>query len=171
MSYVLLRYFNAAGAAPDGSHGEDHRPETHLIPLVLQTLLGRRETLKVYGDDYPTPDGTCVRDYVHVEDLARIHEQAGQLCREAGPGEGEVFNVGSGSGHSVLDVIRSAERITGRKVPFEVVPRRDGDPPRLVASCEKARRVLGWQPRFGSLDDIVGTAWRWHESHPDGYRE
>ncbi len=169
MKYVLLRYFNAAGAAADGSHGEDHRPETHLIPLVLQTLLGQRESVKVFGSDYPTPDGTCVRDYVHVEDLARIHELAASWCLEAPAGGGEVFNVGTGCGSSVLDVIRSAESVTGKRVPHEFVARRPGDPPRLVASCDKAQAELGWRPRYTDLDEIVRTAWAWHEGHPNGY--
>ncbi len=169
MQYVLLRYFNAAGAAEDGSHGEDHRPETHLIPLVLQTVLGQRETVKVFGNDYATPDGTCVRDFVHVEDLARIHELAAEWCVDADPGRGEVFNVGTGHGNSVLDVIRSAESITGKQVPHQSVARRPGDPPLLVASCDKANRELGWRPRYRHLDDIVRTAWAWHQRHPRGY--
>lgn len=168
-SYVLLRYFNAAGAAADGSHGEDHRPETHLIPLVLQTLLQQRERVHVFGTDYPTPDGTCVRDYVHVEDLATIHELAAEWCLEAEPGRGETFNVGTGNGQSVLDVIRAAEAVTGLEVPWDAQPRRDGDPPCLVASSDKARTVLGWTPRFESIEEIVATAWKWHESHPHGY--
>ncbi len=169
LSHVLLRYFNAAGAAADGSYGEDHRPETHLIPLVLQTLLGQRDKVSVFGDDYPTPDGTCIRDYIHVEDLATIHALAIGWCGDAKPGRGQVFNVGTGSGSSVMEVIRAAESVTGRAVPHEIVARRAGDPPRLVASCDKARRELGWEPRYVALKDIVATAWKWHEKHPDGY--
>ncbi len=171
LKYVLLRYFNAAGAAADGSHGEDHRPETHLIPLVLQTLLGQRDKIMIFGDDYDTPDGTCIRDYIHVEDLARIHELSALWCGDAKAGQGNVFNVGTGSGNSVLEVIDAVEKVTGRPVPKEFAPRRAGDPPRLVASCEKARRELGWETEFGRIEDVVETAWKWHSSHPSGYVE
>ncbi len=165
LDYVLLRYFNAAGASADGSHGEDHRPETHLLPLALQTVLGQREKLKVYGSDYPTPDGTCIRDYVHVEDLAQVHE----LAIRATSGANTVFNIGTGVGHSVMEVLRAVERVTGKPVPLQVTARRPGDTPRLVASSDKIRRELGWKPRYEELDQITATAWEWHRNHPDGY--
>jgi len=165
LDYVLLRYFNAAGASSDGSHGEDHRPETHLLPLALQTVLGQREKLKVYGSDYPTPDGTCIRDYVHVEDLAQAH----QLALHATTGANTVFNIGTGAGHSVLEVLRAVERVTGKPVPFEATARRPGDTPRLVASSDKIRRELGWKPRYEELDQITATAWEWHRNHPEAY--
>ncbi|MFI5314451.1 MAG: UDP-glucose 4-epimerase GalE [Myxococcota bacterium] len=166
---VILRYFNAAGASPDGAHGEHHDPESHLIPLVLQTLLGRRDALVVYGSDFPTPDGTCVRDYVHVDDLADAHVRALAWSADAAPGAGLVLNLGSGVGSSVMEVIRAAERVTGRPVPQTLGPRRAGDPPRLVARADAARRALGWEARSSSIDAIVGSAWEWHRRHPDGY--
>jgi UDP-glucose-4-epimerase GalE len=170
LGHVLLRYFNAAGGAETGEHGEDHRPETHLIPLVLQNVAGRRDRLHVYGDDYPTPDGTCVRDYVHVEDLATAHELALRACpNPSGPDQGRVYNVGTGSGQSVLDVIRSAGRVTGERVRYDVAGRRPGDPPRLVASAGRLRDELGWKPLRTEVDDIVASAWAWHRSHPEGY--
>jgi UDP-glucose 4-epimerase len=170
MGFVLLRYFNAAGAAPDGSHGEDHHPESHLIPLVLQTLLGQRPELQVFGDDYPTPDGTCIRDYIHVEDLASAHELAVRACPDGvEPSGGMLFNIGTGTGASVLDVIRAAEQVTGRRVPRRVVARRPGDPPRLVAAASRLREELGWRPRYEDLTTIVEHAWAWHRTHPKGY--
>jgi UDP-glucose 4-epimerase len=170
LSYALLRYFNASGADPEGRHGEDHDPETHLIPLVIQSVLGQRERLEVFGDDYPTPDGTCVRDYVHVEDLARAHELAlGQLPDPGEPAGGLVCNLGTGAGSSVLEVIRSVERVTGRQVPFAVTGRRPGDVPRLVAGADRARQELGWEARYRDIDAIVETAWAWHRQHPRGY--
>jgi UDP-glucose 4-epimerase len=164
--YTLLRYFNAAGASPDGAYGEDHDPETHLIPLTLQVPLGRREKLLVFGDDYPTPDGTCIRDYVHVDDLADAHVRA---IRATEPDTAEVFNIGTGSGCSVLEVLRACEKVSGARIPFEVVARRPGDAPALVASPEKLARVLGWRPRYAAIEEIVETAWRWHRSHPNGW--
>jgi UDP-glucose 4-epimerase len=162
-----LRYFNAAGADPKGRLGEDHRPESHLIPLVIDAALGRRPELAVYGNDYATPDGTCVRDYVHVTDLADAHLLA--LSRLE---RGSVsLNLGNGAGHSVLEVIRAVERVSQREVPFHISPRRPGDPAVLVASSERARQELGWQPRLTDLDDIVRTALRWREAHPGGYAE
>ncbi len=168
LRFALLRYFNAAGGAIDGSHGEDHRPETHLIPLILQILLGKRDRLMVFGDDYSTPDGTCIRDYVHVEDLAGAHELAIEKTATGEPG-GEAFNMGTGQGHSVLEVIRSVERVTGREVPYEVKARRPGDTARLVASSKKAHRQLGWQLAYPELDQVVESAWEWHRQHPEGY--
>ena len=170
LHYVLLRYFNASGASADGAHGEDHRPETHLIPIVLQTPLGQRDELRVFGDDYDTPDGTCIRDYVHVEDLARAHETALLTLPEPGAdAHGRVFNLGTGTGHSVLEVIRSAERVTGEKIPYSITARRPGDTARLVASADRAHTELGWSPRYTTLDDIIATAWHWHRHHPQGY--
>lgn len=169
LDYVLLRYFNAAGASPDGSHGEDHRPETHLLPLALQTVLGQRDKLEVYGKDYPTPDGTCIRDYVHVEDLAQAHELAIRTTTDARPETGRIFNIGTGTGHSVLEVLRTLERVTGKPIPFDMAPRRPGDTARLVASSERIRKELGWKPRYEELDRIAASAWEWHRTHPEGY--
>lgn len=166
LAYAALRYFNAAGAAADGSIGEDHQPESHLIPLVLQVALGQRERLIVFGDDYATPDGTCIRDYVHVDDLADAHLRAVEQLRS---GQGLCFNLGTGRGHSVREVVEACRRATGHSIPTEIGPRRPGDPPRLVASAEAARRALGWEPRYAELDAIVATAWRWHRQHPEGY--
>lgn len=165
MGFTLLRYFNAAGASPDGCHGEHHEPETHLIPIVLQTLLGQREKLQVFGNDYPTPDGTCVRDYVHVDDLASAHLLA---IENTDATTEEVFNIGTGAGHSVMEIIDSCERVTGQKVPWELAPRRPGDPPALVAEPAKLKSELGWQPKY-AIDDTIATAWKWHQSHPRGY--
>jgi UDP-glucose 4-epimerase len=169
LRFVLLRYFNASGGSEDGSHGEDHRPETHLIPLVLQTLLGQREKLQVFGSDYSTPDGTCIRDYIHVEDLAEIHELSALWAAKAAEGYGEAFNAGTGTGHSVMEVIATAERVTGKTMAFEVGKRRPGDAATLVASSDKALRELGWTPRFQRFDDLVASAWEWHSRHPQGY--
>lgn len=165
LRYACLRYFNAAGADAEGRAGEDHQPETHLIPLVIDTALGRRPELVVFGDDYDTPDGTCIRDYVHVADLASAH----LLTLEQLDRGSVTYNLGNGSGHSVLEVIRSVERVSGRTVPFRIAERRLGDPPRLVASSEKLRRETGWTPRFSELDDIVATALAWRRSHRHGY--
>ena len=159
---VSLRYFNAAGADPAGEIGEWHEPETHLIPIALQTALGKRKAVEIYGTDYPTADGTCIRDYIHVTDLAQAHIQALQRLR-AGHGS-DVFNLGNGAGFSVRNVLETAERVTGRRIPFSAAPRRAGDPDTLVGSAAKAQRVLGWQPRFPRLDDIIETAWRWHSA-------
>jgi len=157
---VSLRYFNAAGASSDGLIGEAHEPETHLIPNVLRSVLGRGPSLRIFGDDYPTVDGTCIRDYVHVEDLAQAHELAlGYMSKHAGA---HVFNLGSGRGFSVRQVMAAAERVTGQLVKYEVAPRRTGDPAVLVACSRKAREELGWSPERDDLDDIVASAWRWH---------
>jgi UDP-glucose 4-epimerase len=166
LAFAALRYFNAAGCSPDGDLGEDHDPETHLIPLVLQVALGQREKITIFGNDYPTPDGTCIRDYVHVDDLADAHVRALDHLR---PGEGLKLNLGSGRGHSVLEVVEACRRATGRAIPAEIGPRRPGDPSKLVADASLAKRVLGWQPQF-DLEAIVQTAWRWHREHPRGYR-
>ncbi|MEN6559901.1 MAG: UDP-glucose 4-epimerase GalE [Acidobacteriota bacterium] len=157
---IALRYFNAAGAALDGTAGECHSPETHLVPNVLLSLLGKAPRLKVFGGDFPTPDGTAVRDYIHVTDLADAHVLALKSLLAGGPGD--VINLGTEAGHSVLEVIRTAEKVTGRPVPYDVAPRRQGDVAVLLASKAKAGRVLGWTPRLSSLETIVGSAWNWH---------
>ncbi len=166
LGFTLLRYFNAAGADPSGEFGEYHNPETHLIPLVLEVPLGKRTGLKVYGNDYPTPDGTCIRDYVHIDDLASAHLLAIEATT---PTTEEVFNIGTGSGQSVLEIIASCERIVGKSIPYEVVERRPGDPPMLVANPTKLKSQLGWQPQYTSIDETVETAWAWHQKHPEGY--
>ena len=169
MRYVSLRYFNAAGALPDGSIGEDHRTETHLIPLILQVPTGRRDHITVFGDDYPTPDGTCLRDYIHVVDLADAHVRALAYLRRGG--ESDIFNLGNGQGFSVKEMIAAAEQATGRTIKVEIGARRAGDPAQLIASSEKARAVLGWQPVFTDVAQVIGTAWRWHAQHPHGYED
>jgi len=166
--YAALRYFNAAGASPEGTIGEDHDPETHLIPLVLQVALGKRPHIEIYGTDYPTPDGTCVRDYIHVDDLAEAHLLA---LEHLGPGTELRFNLGTGRGYSVREVVRLAEEITGKRVAVREGPRREGDPPVLVASAEKVQRELGWRPKYPELRGIMETAWSWHRTHPKGYND
>lgn len=165
MRVGILRYFNVAGADPEGRAGEDHRPESHLIPSLLLSLLHEAREFTLHGDDYPTPDGTCVRDYVHVSDLAQAHVLLGRALRE---NERLIYNVGSGSGYSVREILAAVERVTGRKVPVRTGPRRPGDPPLLVADSARIRRELQWQPRHG-LDTMIATAWRWHSVHPHGY--
>jgi len=167
LRYVALRYFNACGAQPDGSIGEAHSPETHLIPLILQVPNGQRDSISVFGDDYPTPDGTCIRDYIHVCDLAQAHILALEYLLDGG--ENNVFNLGSGVGFSVRQVIEEARRVTGSPIPAVVKPRRAGDPAQMIASSEKARAVLGWKPACGDLRTILQTAWNWHRTHPDGF--
>ncbi len=166
---VALRYFNACGAREDGSIGEDHKPETHLIPLVLQTAAGKRPQLSLYGRDYETKDGTCVRDYVHVNDLASAHVLA--VRHLAGGGDSDVFNLGNGVGFSNLEIIEAAETVVGHKIPVIDAPRRAGDPATLVASSQKAKQLLGWAPRFTDIESIIETAWKWHGTHPDGYED
>jgi UDP-glucose 4-epimerase len=163
---VALRYFNVAGAHRSGQTGEDHTPETHLVPLVLQVPLGRRPDIKIYGDDYDTPDGTCIRDYIHVCDLADAHVLAAEAIE---PGQIKTYNLGNGEGFSVREVIETCREVTGHEIPAEITPRRPGDPPRLVASSQKAISELGWKPKFPELKTIVADAWKWHENHPDGY--
>lgn len=164
LASVALRYFNAAGATP--VLGEDHRPESHLVPLVLQVAAGKRDRIQVFGDDYATPDGTAVRDYVHVADLADAHALALESMR---PGEARAYNLGSGSGYSVREVIDVCRAVTGHAIPAATAPRRAGDPPRLVADSSLARSELGWNPRFDDLASLVASAWAWHSAHPDGY--
>jgi len=202
MRYMILRYFNACGGDPEGRFGEAHEPETHLIPLVLQVPLGKRDKITVFGRDYDTPDGTCIRDYIHVNDLAAGHiralsaltpggddksgsrperdgigstsnnnigSTANTGINKIGPGRGRVYNIGTGVGHSVLEVIRAAEQVVGRKIPVEFAGRREGDVAHLVAGVEKIKQELGWRPAYQNLRDIIATAWRWHSTHPDGY--
>ena len=164
LKYACLRYFNACGDSPD--RGEDHDPETHLIPLVLQVALGKREKVIVFGDDYPTKDGTCVRDYIHVVDLAQAHILAMQALDRLGS---RKYNLGNGSGFTVLEVIEAAREVTGQPIPYEVGPRRAGDPAVLIASSEKIRQELGWTPRYPTIEQIVASAWEWHNRHPNGY--
>lgn len=166
LRFVALRYFNAAGATP--LCGEDHAPETHLIPLVLFAAQGKRPHISVFGNDYPTPDGTCLRDYIHVADLASAHLAALDYLDEGN--DSTAINLGNGQGYSVLEVIEAARKVTGRDIRVKIEPRRTGDPSRLVADASRAREVLGWQPRYPSLEEIIGSAWKWHESHPDGYQ-
>ncbi|MEH2454171.1 UDP-glucose 4-epimerase GalE [Nostoc sp.] len=158
---VRFRYFNAAGANPSGLLGEDHNPETHLIPLVLMTALGKRESISIFGTDYPTPDGTCIRDYIHVNDLADAHILGLEYLLKGG--DSEVFNLGNGSGFSVREVIAAAEQVTGISIPVEERDRRPGDPPILIGTSEKARTILGWQPQYTSIQDIVAHSWQWHQ--------
>jgi UDP-glucose 4-epimerase len=166
IGFAALRYFNASGAAADGVIGEDHRPESHLIPIVLQVALGQRERITIFGDDYPTPDGTCIRDYIHVDDLASAHLKA--LTRLQ-PGKGLKMNLGSGVGYSVQQVIEMCREVTGHAIPAVIGPRRPGDPPALVADSSLARRTLDWQCCYSDLRTIVTSAWNWHRSHPHGY--
>jgi UDP-glucose-4-epimerase GalE len=166
LGYAALRYFNAAGAAADGTIGEDHHPESHLIPLVLQVALGQRPHIEVFGTDYPTPDGTCIRDYIHVDDLAEAHLLA---LEKIEAGQGLCLNLGTGHGYSIREVIKTAEQVTGKPIAAKDGPRRAGDPPALVAAADRARRVLGWSPRYPELKQIIETAWKWHESRPHGY--
>jgi UDP-glucose-4-epimerase GalE len=165
-AYAILRYFNVAGCDRQGRLGEDHRPETHLVPIALEVALRQRPALSIHGVDYPTQDGTCVRDYVHVDDLIDAHLLA---LESLTPGTGRKWNVGLGHGASVMEVIQSVRRVTGREVPTVVGPRREGDPPILFADAARIRRELGWSPRVTELDEIVSSAWRWRERHPRGY--
>ena len=169
IKFVSLRYFNACGADESGSIGEAHNPESHLIPLILQVPNGKREAISIFGTDYDTPDGTCIRDYIHVTDLASAHILAVEYLLRGG--ESDVFNLGNGIGYSVREVIETARRITGHPIPAIEVERRAGDPARLVASSDKAKTVLGWNPTHDSLEEIIASAWNWHKSHPDGYGE
>ena len=163
--YAALRYFNAAGASPTGERGEDHDPETHLIPRVLQVALGQRDKIVIFGDDYPTRDGTCVRDYIHVVDLAQAHILALRALDQGS----RTYNLGNGRGFTVKEVIETCREVTGHPIPAEVGPRRPGDPAILVASSEKIRRELGWEPKYPDLHTIVEHAWEWHRTHPHGY--
>ena len=165
--FVSLRYFNAAGAIEDGSIGEDHNPESHLIPLILQVPMGKRDHITVFGEDYPTPDGTCLRDYIHVIDLADAHVLAIDYLRKGG--ESNIFNLGNGRGFSVKEMIEAAKKATGRDIKVEIGARRAGDPAQLIASSEKAKKVLGWRPKYTDVKQIIQTAWTFHQKHPEGY--
>ena len=167
LRYVELRYFNACCAHPSGAIGEAHDPETHLIPLILQVPNGKRPKISIFGDDYATHDGTCIRDYIHVTDLAQAHILALDYLLQGG--ENNVFNLGNGVGFTVKEVIDVTRKVTGHPIPAEVCPRRAGDPAQLVASSEKARTVLGWDPKYADLETIVASAWNWHKNHPNGY--
>lgn len=166
IGYTILRYFNASGADPDGAFGEDRRHEAHLIPLILQVAVGRRPVVKLYGTDYSTRDGTCVRDYVHTADLAQAHQLAVETLE---PGMGRIYNLGSGTGATVLEVLRACEEIVGRPIAHELAPRRPGDPGVLIATPAKIMKELGWSPRFPEIRDVIKTAWDWHQSHPHGF--
>ena len=169
LRYVALRYFNACGAHKDGHIGEAHSPESHLIPLILQVPNGQREAISIYGDDYDTKDGTCVRDYIHVTDLAQAHILAMKYLLEGK--ESNVFNLGNGVGFTVKEVIDTARKVTGHPIPAVVAPRRGGDPAQLIASSEKAKKVLGWNPEHADLEEIIQTAWNWHKQHPKGFAQ
>jgi UDP-glucose 4-epimerase len=167
LRYVSLRYFNACGADENGIIGEAHNPESHLIPIILQVPNGKRETISIYGTDYDTPDGTCIRDYIHVTDLAQAHILAVKYLYNGG--KSDIFNLGNGVGYSVREVIEAARKVTGRPIPVTETSRRAGDPARLVASSEKAKRILGWKPVHNCLEEIIASAWNWHKKHPNGY--
>ena len=169
IKYTALRYFNVAGAYSTGEIGEDHNPESHLIPIILQVALGKREKIAIYGDDYATEDGTCVRDYVNVMDLVNAHILA--LDRLQRGGESTVYNLGNGEGFSVKEVIDVARKVTRHEIPAEISPRREGDPAKLVASSEKAMKELKWKPKYSSLENIIETAWKWHKNNPEGYQD
>ena len=169
LRYVSLRYFNACGAHVSGKIGEDHSPETHLIPLILQVPNGKREHIGIFGDDYQTPDGTCIRDYIHVTDLAQAHILAVKYLNKGN--ESDIFNLGNGVGFSVKEVIETARKVTGHPIPAKISKRRAGDPAILIASSDKAKSILGWNPSHNSLDEIIETAWKWHKTHPNGYED
>ncbi len=169
LRFVSLRYFNACGAHVSGQIGEAHKPETHLIPLILQVPNGQREFISIFGDDYDTKDGTCIRDYIHVTDLAQAHILAMDYLMK--DGESNIFNLGNGIGFTVKEVIDTAREVTGHPIPAEITPRRAGDPAQLIASSEKARSVLGWNPQHADLKEIIETAWKWHKNHPNGYEK
>ena len=169
IKFVPLRYFNVAGAKPDGSIGEDHMPETHLLPIVLQVAMGKRDKLQIFGDDYNTPDGTNIRDYVHPLDLADAHILAVDYLKAGNPST--AFNLGSSTGFSNREILEAARKVTNKEIPAEIAPRRGGDPDVLVASSAKAREVLGWKPQFDDISKIIETAWKWHTLHPEGYQD
>ncbi|MBY7147383.1 UDP-glucose 4-epimerase GalE, partial [Levilactobacillus brevis] len=169
IKFVALRYFNVAGAKEDGSIGEDHHPETHLVPIILEVAAGERDQLAIFGDDYPTKDGTNVRDYVHVVDLADAHILALEYLK-AGH-DSDAFNLGSSTGFSNKEMLEAARKVTGKKIPAKMAPRRAGDPSTLIAASDKARKTLNWQPRFDNVEDIIRTAWNWKQTHPAGYND
>lgn len=167
LSYISLRYFNVAGARESGEIGEDHDPETHLIPIILQTALGQRDCITIFGDDYDTTDGTCIRDYIHVEDLITAHLQALDYLQSGG--KSDIFNLGSSQGFSVKEMVDTARKVTGKEIPAQIGKRRPGDPSILIASSEKAKRILNWQPTHTSIEKIISDAWNWHKRHPHGF--
>jgi UDP-glucose 4-epimerase len=169
LSFAAFRYFNAAGAAEDGTIGEDHDPETHLIPLVIDAATGRRENIKIFGTDYDTPDGTCLRDYVHVDDLSRAHIAVFEKLGE--PGASHFYNLGTGTPSSVREIINAVEAVTGKKVPVVEAERRPGDPPALYADSSKAQAELGWEIQYTDVKDIIASAWKWHQANPDGFAD
>lgn len=169
MRYVALRYFNVAGAKLDGTIGEDHTPESHLVPLILQTALGQRDKISIFGDDYNTPDGTCIRDYVHVVDLIEAHILALEYLKAGN--ESNTFNLGSSTGFSVEEMVETAREVTGKDIPAVMEARRAGDPSTLIASSDKAKKVLGWKPQYTDVKDIIASAWNWHQTHPNGYKK
>lgn len=169
MKYVALRYFNVAGAKADATIGEDHDPETHLVPIILQVALGQRKELAIFGDDYETPDGTCIRDYVQVEDLIAAHILALEYLKAGN--ESNAFNLGSNHGYSVKEMLEAARKVTGKEIPAKIAPRRAGDPATLIAASDKAKEVLGWKPQYTDVKTIIQTAWDWHVSHPNGYEK
>ena len=169
VKYISLRYFNVAGAHVSGEIGEDHNPETHLIPLILQVPLGKREFISIFGDDYETHDGTCIRDYIHVTDLADAHILAVHKLREGS--ESNIYNLGSGNGFTVKEMIEAARKVTEHEIPAKVCERRAGDPAKLVASSEKASRELGWNPKYENVEDMISSAWNWHKNHPNGFEK
>jgi UDP-glucose 4-epimerase len=168
LKYAVLRYFNACGADEQENIGEDHKPESHLIPIILQVALGQRERVQVFGDDYNTKDGTCTRDYVHVTDLATAHIRALDYLEKGG--ESDLFNLGSGQGYTVLEVLEACRKVTGHEIPATFAERRGGDPDALIASSEKAEKILGWKRKYQDIESIVATAWRWHKNNPNGYQ-
>lgn len=169
LNFVCLRYFNVAGADASGTIGEAHTTETHLIPLILQVPLGQRPHITVFGTDYPTEDGTCIRDYIHITDLVNAHILA--LRYLVNGGESDIFNLGSNTGYSVLEMIEAARKVTGHPIPVELGSRRAGDPALLIASSDKAKRVLGWKPEHTDIEEIIASAWKWHQNHPNGYQK
>ncbi|MCY7485292.1 UDP-glucose 4-epimerase GalE [Paenibacillus alvei] len=169
LKYVALRYFNAAGAHEKGIIGEDHQPETHLIPLILQVPLGKRDYISVFGNDYDTADGTCIRDYIHVSDLADAHIKSIHYLKSGG--ESAVFNLGNGNGYSVLEMINAARAVTGHPIPAKIEERRAGDPTVLVANAQKSREILQWEPKWTNIEEIIYSAWKWHSANPNGYEE
>lgn len=169
LRYVSLRYFNACGAHVSGEIGEAHNPESHLIPIILQVPNGQREAVSVFGDDYNTKDGTCIRDYIHVTDLAQAHILAVNYLKKGN--ESNIFNLGNGVGFTVNEVIETARKVTGHPIPAVIAPRRAGDPATLIASSEKAKKVLGWKPEHDSLEEIIASAWKWHKNHPKGFEK
>ncbi len=169
LRYVSLRYFNACGAHISGEIGEAHNPESHLIPIILQVPNGKRESVSIFGDAYPTKDGTCIRDYIHVTDLAQAHILAVEYLRKGNPSN--IFNLGNGIGFSVKEVIDTARKVTNHPIPAVISPRRAGDPAQLIASSEKAKSILGWRPEHADLEEIIATAWKWHKNHPDGFKK